>query len=95
MEKMWHKFYDENVPKTLDFPQVSVSELLNKTTLKFPRQTALIFFGNKISYLELQSMVNRIASALAYIGTKKGDRVALILPTCFEFVIAYFASLKI
>ena len=95
MEKIWHKFYDEIVPKNLDYPQVSVSELLDKTALKFPRQTALIFFGNKISYIELQSIVNRIASALADIGTKKGDRIALILPNCVEFVVVYFAALKI
>ncbi len=95
MEKIWHKFYEENVPKTLDYPQINVFELLDNTVLKFPRQTALVFFGNKISYLELQSMVNRIASALADLGTKKGDRVALILPNCPEFVIGYFAALKI
>lgn len=95
MDKIWHKFYEENVPQTLDFPNVPLSELLDKTALKYPKQTALIFFGNKISYLELQSMVNRIASALADIGTKKGDRVALVLPNSPEFVIAYFATLKI
>ncbi|MBR34849.1 MAG: hypothetical protein CMH78_05175 [Nitrospinae bacterium] len=81
MEKIWHKFYDEIVPKNLDYPQVSVSELLDKTALKFPRQTALIFFGNKISYIELQSIVNRIASALADIGTKKGTGLPLFCRT--------------
>ncbi|HJP17238.1 MAG TPA: long-chain fatty acid--CoA ligase [Nitrospinota bacterium] len=95
MEKIWHKFYEEDVPKILDYPQVSVSELLDKTALKFPGKTALIFFGNKISYRELNSIVNRIASALADIGVKKGDRIALILPNCVEFVIVYFAALKI
>ena len=95
MEKTWHKFYEEEVPKTLDYPQVSVSELLDKTALKFPGKTALIFFGNKISYRELHSIINRIASALVDIGVEKGDRIALILPNCVEFVIVYFAALKI
>lgn len=94
MEKIWHKYYDENVPKTLDFPQIPLYEILEAASKEKPAQTALIFFGNKITYLELQSMVNRIASALIAIGTKKGDRVAIILPNCPEFVIAYFAALK-
>ena len=95
MEKIWHNFYDKDVPSTLNYPQIPVSELLNETALKFPGHTALIFFGNKINYHELQSMVNCIASALTDIGTKKRDRVALILPNCPEFVIAYFAALMI
>ena len=94
MEKIWHKFYEENVPKTLDYPQISVSELLDKAAFKFPGQTALIFFGNKISYQDLQCMVNRLAHAFTELGTKKGDRVALVLPNCPEFVIVYFAALK-
>lgn len=95
MEKIWQKFYDENVPKELDFPQISLSELFDRTALKYPDQTALIFFGNKISYRELQKMINRMAAALVDTGTKKGSRVALLLPSCPEFVIAYFAALKI
>lgn len=95
MGKVWHNFYDENVPKILDFPQIPVPELLDRAAAKYPSHIALIFFGNKVSYKELQSMINCFASALSGIGTKKGDRIVLVLPNCVEFVIAYFASLKI
>ena len=95
MDKIWHKFYENNVPKNLEFPQISLSEILHKSVQNNPERTALIFFGRKISYSELQSMVNRIASALTSLCVKKGDRIALVLPNCPEFVIFYFAALKI
>lgn len=95
MDKIWHKFYEANVPKTLDFPQIRISELLDRTASKYPSQTALIFFGNKITYLELKNMVDNMASALEGLGVKKGDRIALVLPNSPEFIISYFASLKI
>jgi long-chain acyl-CoA synthetase len=39
--------------------------------------------------------VNRLANALAQMGVKKGDRVALYLPNCPQYVIGYYATLKL
>ncbi len=61
---------------------------------KYSSKTALIFYGRKISYRELKELSNRFAAALAALGLKKGDTVALYLLNCPQYVIAYFGALK-
>jgi long-chain acyl-CoA synthetase len=39
--------------------------------------------------------VNRLANALVDLGVKRGDRVALLMPNCPQFVISYYAVLKV
>lgn len=56
-----------------------------------PDRTALIFRDTPLTYGELARRVNRLASALRAQGIEKGDRVALLLPNCPHFTIAYYA----
>jgi long-chain acyl-CoA synthetase len=49
---------------------------------------------NKLSYRQLNSAVNRFATALQELGVKKGDRVAIIMPNCPQFVISFYGALR-
>ena len=80
MDKPWFKQYDEQVPKQIDIPHVPMTDLLDAAIKERPEGTMLHFFGNKITYKELDELVNRFASRLSELGVKKGDRVAIILP---------------
>lgn len=51
--------------------------------------------GAAISYQELRHRVEAVACGLSSIGIGEGDRVALYLPNCPEFIVSYFAILKI
>ena len=95
MEKVWHKFYEEGVPKEIDYPDVPLYQFLDDTAKKFPDVTATLFFGAKITYRELGNLVERFATSLHSLGIKKGDRVALILPNCPQSIISYYALLKL
>jgi long-chain acyl-CoA synthetase len=53
-----------------------------------------VFYGRDISYGELREATDRFACALADLGVRKGDRVALYLLNSPQFIIAYFAALK-
>ena len=44
-----------------------------------------------ITYRDLQVKVNQFAAALQKLNVQKGDRVAIFLPNCPQFVIAYYA----
>jgi acetyl-CoA synthetase len=46
------------------------------------------------SYVALQEQANRLSSALAGLGVRRGDRVALILPQRFETAVACMAALQ-
>jgi long-chain acyl-CoA synthetase len=93
--KPWLKFYPEGVPETVHAPDISVAELFGQVAEKYSKKPALIFYGKKISYRQLKEMVDRFATALADLGIKKGDTVALYLLNCPQYVIAYFAALRL
>jgi long-chain acyl-CoA synthetase len=78
----------------LRYPRITLPEMLNETARKFPRRTALIYFGSRITYGQLLDHVRRCAAGLQARGVKKGDRVALMLPNCPQFVIAYFGAMQ-
>ena len=85
----------EKETKTCDLPSAPLLSFLNKAAEKYRDNTALIFYGNKMSYGKLKESSDRFAFALQKLGIEKGDRIALFLPNCPQFVIAFYASLKI
>jgi len=95
LSKPWLKYYPKGVPSEVEVPEVSVPELFDQRADKYASKTALIFYGNKISYKELKELINRFATALADLGVIKGQTVALYLLNCPQYVIAYFAALKV
>jgi len=106
MEKPWLNEYDSGVPATIDYPKVPLQQFLVDTASKFPDKTALIYgnvvepLGNMLmdtsmSYGRLLELTQRFAAALQKLGVQKGDRVAVHLPNCPQFVIAYYATLMV
>ena len=59
-----------------------------------PHKTAVIFEENQISYLELHQKVNRACCWLQSLGVEKGDRVAVMLSNCPEFLELFLACSK-
>jgi len=93
--KPWYKNWPPNVPKTIAYPEVPLPDLLRRTAQKHPSQTAIVFLGKKITYQELDTLIDRFATALHNLGVQKGDRVALFLPNIPQFMISYYGSLKL
>jgi acetyl-CoA synthetase len=46
------------------------------------------------SYAELQAQANRLSQVLKGQGVRRGDRVAIVMPQCFETAVAYIAVLQ-
>jgi acyl-CoA synthetase (AMP-forming)/AMP-acid ligase II len=90
MDYRWYSVWPSWSPKTLD-PEKPVSEYIREWALLTPKATALSFYGLDISYAELNSMIDKTAWGLVSLGLKKGDRVAVHMENCPQFVIAYFA----
>jgi long-chain acyl-CoA synthetase len=89
-DRIWHKSYRPEVPTSIDYEDISMPEFLSRTTKKYPDRDALIFMGKKITYIELDQLVNRFANAMIKIGIKPGDRVSLLLPNIPQIVVAYY-----
>jgi len=94
-ERIWHKSYPAGVLVELKFDETVMPEILTKTAGRFPDREALIFMGTKITYRELDALVNRFARALAALGVAKGDKVAMLLPNVPQIVIADYATFRI
>ena len=93
-ERPWLKFYPEGVPANIEIPERSLPEVFDEVTSKYSNKTAIIFYGNRISFKELREDVDRFATALYDLGIEKGDKVALYLLNSPQFIIAYFGALK-
>ncbi|AEH47621.1 class I adenylate-forming enzyme family protein [Parageobacillus thermoglucosidasius] len=74
---------------------MNISELLARNARKFPDKTAIIDGNEELSYAEVDRTVNRLASSLARLGIRQGDKVILYMPNTKEFVFAYFAALRL
>jgi long-chain acyl-CoA synthetase len=91
----WLESYDDAVPKSLNYPEVPLFHFLEKSAEDYPERPCTIFKGAKISYREMDALTDQLAAGLASLGIKKGDRVGLFIPNTPQFVMAYFAVLKI
>ena len=93
--RIWTRWYDEGVPKEIEIPEIPLFKLLDDTADNYPRQTAFIFFGRRVTYEEFRRAANSFAKALhENWGIGKDDRVALFLPNSPQFAIAYYGALK-
>jgi len=94
-DRPWLKFYDKGVPPTIDYPAVPLNYFLEENARKYPDSACTIFKGARISYQEMDQITDRLAAGLAELGVKKGDRVGIFIPNTPQFVMAYFAILKL
>lgn len=93
-ETPWLKCWPTDVPRSINYPAVPLHEILAKTTRDYPKQTALEFLDAQMTYGKLDTLSDQFAVALASLGVKQGDKVAIFLPNIPQFVIAYFGVLK-
>jgi len=94
-ERPWLKHYDKNVPVSIDYPPVTLHYFLEENARKHPDSVCTIFKGARITYKEMNETTDRLAAGLAELGVKKGDRVGIFIPNTPQFVMAYYAILKL
>jgi long-chain acyl-CoA synthetase len=94
-EKPWLEHYESYVPEHIDYPRTTLPQALEETARKHPDYVSIIYKDTKITYKEYMDAVKKFANALKGLGVKKGDRVAIHLPNCPQFMISYAATLWI
>ena len=90
----WTAHYDEGVPATLEYPHVPLTALLRETAERHPDALATIFLGATRTYSSLARDARRFAAGLQRMGVTKGDRVAIMLPNCPQFLVAFWGALE-
>ena len=93
--KPWLDHYDRGVPHTLrPYPAHTLLDVVSETARQRPDHPALLFQGAHLSTAELERLSDAFAAALVARGIQKGDRVALLLPNCPQFIIAQLGVWK-
>src|SRR3954464_13990794 len=92
----WLASYPSDVPHTLEpYPQASVFSMLERSASVWPDNVAIAFLGKHLTYRELLREVERFSAVLASLGVSRGDRVGVLLPNCPQYVIAYYATMRL
>src|SRR2546427_12018029 len=90
----WHRHWPNDVPRSIDYPEIRVQELLRRTAERDPSRIAATFYGKSMSYRDLDAAADRFAAGLRRIGVKPGERVSLVLPNTPHLPIAFFGTLR-
>ena len=94
--KPWVAHYDAGVPASLvPYPEKTLLDYLTAWARERGSEAAVLFKGTTLSYGQLETASDACAAALWSAGVRKGDRVALVLPNCPQFLIAQYGSWKI
>jgi len=70
---------------------MDVIKLLQEQAQKSKNQPAIIFRQQPVNFLQLKAAVFKLANSLQSLGLKKGDKAAVYLPNCPEYVYSYLA----
>lgn len=76
-------------------PLHTLNDIWLNTVAKVPRKIAVVMDGNRWSYEELEARIGQLAGGLAAWGIQPGDRVAVAMPNCLDFYVAYWAILRV
>ena len=92
----WFASYPPEVPHTLEpYPEISVFGMLERSARAYPDATAIGWFGKRRSYAWLLAEVERCSAGLAGLGVGPGDRVALVMPNCPQYIVAFYAIVRL
>ncbi|MBO0797588.1 MAG: long-chain fatty acid--CoA ligase [Blastocatellia bacterium] len=94
-EKPWLKHYDYWVPAEINPPRQQLYQILQIASTSFPDKPATAFMGAQLTFSQLRNQVDRLATSLSQLGIEKGDRVGIMLPNCPQYIIAFFAAMRL
>jgi long-chain acyl-CoA synthetase len=88
-DRPWFAHYDDDIPRTLaPYPAETLIDVVRRQAAERPSAAALRFEGAVTTYGQLVRKAGAFARALETQGLAPGDRVALVMPNCPQFVIA-------
>ncbi|WOD11605.1 long-chain fatty acid--CoA ligase [Pseudomonas sp. NyZ704] len=93
-ELRWLKSYPDTVRWDAELKSRPVYELLDMAVGEFPDNQAIDFLGHKISYRQLDELVNRFAYGLQQLGVGPGVHVGIYLPNCPHYFITFLGVLR-
>lgn len=86
----WYDSYG-SVPKHLEYPDVSMVALVEKSANEHPDLAAYEFMGRKTTYRSFMEDIHTCAKALRSIGIQEGDFVTICMPNTPQAITMFYA----
>jgi long-chain acyl-CoA synthetase len=93
-EKPWLSLYDRDQPAEISLEFTDALSMFRASVSRNPDGDIIRYFGGRITARELDELSDAFAVALAGLGVRAGDRVALYLQNVPQFVIGMLATWK-
>ena len=90
----WRKYYG-TTPISLDYPNLTMYQLLHQTARQYPESIAYDFKGKKTSYREFLARIDAAARGLTAMGIQKGDKVTICMPNSPQALDCFYALNRI
>jgi long-chain acyl-CoA synthetase len=87
--------WPDEVPKNMEFSEKTVDSIIRDAANRWPKRKAAVFLGTAINYAQYDKYIDSMATALHQLGIKKGETVALLLPNSIQYLISYYAVMRI
>ena len=93
-ERPHHKIWPKRLPRQLVVPQTSLWFNLEVSAARYADKPAYLFFGRALTYAQLHAQALAVAGWLQSVGVNAGDRVALFMQNCPQYVAAYYGIIR-
>ncbi len=90
----WRSFYG-TTPVSLDYPNLTMYQLLARNARQYPNNTAYVFMGKETSYSAFLERIEAAAKGLVKLGIGKGDRVTVCMPNSPQALDCFYALNRI
>lgn len=90
----WYSYYD-GVKERLEYPDISLYELLEKTANNHLDNISYNYYGTKKTYKEFLKQIDDCAKSFKQLGIKHNDIVSICMPNTPEAIISFYALNKI
>lgn len=92
--RIWLDAYPPGVPADIDLTRyASLTDAFNDWIAKYRERVAFVSLGSEITYAEVARQAQAFAGFLQSRGVARGDRIALMMPNCFQYPICMFGAL--
>ena len=90
----WRAYYG-NTPASLDYPRLTMFQMVSRTAKQYPKTNAYTFMGKATTYQEFLQRIDEAARGLVKLGIQKGDKVTICMPNTPQALDCFYALNRI
>ena len=90
----WRAYYG-STPASLDYPRLTMYQMVSRTAKQYPRNNAYTFMGKATTYQEFLQRIDDAARGLVKLGIQKGDKVTICMPNTPQALDCFYALNRI